>query len=151
MRRAEVYLYDRLAGHLTEDEDGYTFQYDADYLANDPVMLSVNFPLHNGKFHDRTLFPFFDGLIPEGWLLEIAVDNWKLDPNDRMGLLLATGFGLETYQMSVSTPQPCQPLTSKTSTIRLFTLTTNTLCNVARWLRMRNIQASIGGHLRMQR
>ena len=55
MRRAEVYLYDRLAGHLTEDEDGYTFQYDADYLANDPVMLSVNFPLHNGKFHDRTL------------------------------------------------------------------------------------------------
>ena len=89
MRRAEVYLYDRLAGHLTEDEDGYTFQYDADYLADDPVMLSVNFPLYNGKFHDRTLFPFFDGLIPEGWLLEIAVDNWKLDPNDRMGLLLA--------------------------------------------------------------
>ena len=89
MRRAEVYLYDRLAGHLTEDEEGYSFQYDADYLANDPVMLSVNFPLHNGIFHDRTLFPFFDGLIPEGWLLEIAVDNWKLDPNDRMGLLLA--------------------------------------------------------------
>ena len=89
MRRAEVYLYDRLAGHLTEDEEGYTFQYDADYLADDPVMLSVNFPLHNGKFHDRMLFPFFDGLIPEGWLLEIAVDNGKLDPHDRMGLLLA--------------------------------------------------------------
>ena len=89
MRQAEVYLYDRLAGHLTEDEEGYTFQYDDDYLANDPVKLSVNFPLHNGTFHDRTLFPFFDGLIPEGWLLEIAVDNWKLDPNDRMGLLLA--------------------------------------------------------------
>ena len=35
------------------------------------------------------LFPFFDGLIPEGWLLEIAVDSWKLDQNDRMGLLLA--------------------------------------------------------------
>ena len=89
MRQAEVYLYDRLAGHLTEDEEGYTFQYDDDYLANDPVKLSVNFPLHNGKFHDRTLFPFFDGLIPEGWLLSIAVDNSKLDPNDRMGLLLA--------------------------------------------------------------
>lgn len=89
MRQAEVYLYDRLAGHLTEDEEGYTFQYDDDYLANDPVKLSVNFPLHNGNFHDRTLFPFFDGLIPEGWLLEIAIDNWKLDPNDRMGLLLA--------------------------------------------------------------
>ena len=50
MRRAKVYLYDRLAGHLTEDEEGYTFQYDAGYLANDPVRLSVNFPLRPEKF-----------------------------------------------------------------------------------------------------
>ena len=35
------------------------------------------------------LFPFFDGLIPEGWLLDIAEKNWKLNPRDRMGLLLA--------------------------------------------------------------
>jgi serine/threonine-protein kinase HipA len=34
------------------------------------------------------MIPFFDGLIPEGWLLEIAVDNWKLNPRDRMNLLL---------------------------------------------------------------
>ena len=88
MRQAEVYLYDRLAGHLTEDEEGYTFQYDDDYLANDPVKLSVNFPLHNGKFHDRTLFPFFDGLIPEGWLLNVVSRNWKIDQKDRFGLLM---------------------------------------------------------------
>jgi serine/threonine-protein kinase HipA len=35
------------------------------------------------------MFPFFDGLIPEGWLLNIAEKNWKLRPRDRMGLLLA--------------------------------------------------------------
>ncbi len=35
------------------------------------------------------MFPFFDGLIPEGWLLDVAVDNWKLKSTDRMGLLLA--------------------------------------------------------------
>jgi serine/threonine-protein kinase HipA len=34
------------------------------------------------------LFSFFDGLIPEGWLLDIAEKNWKLNPRDRMGLLL---------------------------------------------------------------
>ena len=34
------------------------------------------------------MIPFFDGLIPEGWLLDIAQKNWKLDPRDRMGLLL---------------------------------------------------------------
>lgn len=89
MRQAEIYLYGRLAGRLTENEYGYTFQYDAAYLADDPVRLSVNFPLQQEVFFERILFPFFDGLIPEGWLLEIAVDNWKLDPNDRMGLLLA--------------------------------------------------------------
>ena len=89
MRQAEIYFYNRLAGYLVEDETGYTFQYDARYLENNPIPISVNFPLQSGSFHDRTLFPFFDGLIPEGWLLEIALDNWKLDPNDRMGLLLA--------------------------------------------------------------
>ena len=89
MRQAEIYLYGRLAGRLTENEYGYTFQYDAAYLADDPVRLSVNVPLQQEAFFDRILFPFFDGLIPEGWLLEIAVDNWKLNSNDRMGLLLA--------------------------------------------------------------
>ena len=33
MKRALVYLHNRLAGRLTEDENGYTFEYDADYLA----------------------------------------------------------------------------------------------------------------------
>ncbi|MCB0749827.1 MAG: HipA N-terminal domain-containing protein, partial [Ignavibacteriae bacterium] len=32
----------------------------------------------------------FDGLIPEGWLLDIAHKNWKINPRDRMGLLLTT-------------------------------------------------------------
>jgi serine/threonine-protein kinase HipA len=35
------------------------------------------------------MFSFFDGLIPEGWLLRIAEKNWKLNERDRMGLLLA--------------------------------------------------------------
>jgi len=30
-----------------------------------------------------------DRLIPEGWLLDIAKRNWKLNSRDRMGLLLA--------------------------------------------------------------
>lgn len=30
----------------------------------------------------------FDGLIPEGWLLDIAMKNWKLNHDDRFGLLL---------------------------------------------------------------
>lgn len=89
MRQAEVYLFERLTGRLTEDEDGYTFQYLPEYLNDAPVPLSVTLPLQKAAFHDKVLFPFFDGLIPEGWLLDIAVDNWKLNPHDRMGLLMA--------------------------------------------------------------
>ena len=36
----------------------------------------------------KTLFPFFDGLIPEGWLLGVVSRNWKIDVKDRFGLLL---------------------------------------------------------------
>ena len=35
------------------------------------------------------MFPVFDGLIPEGWLLDIASSSWKIDPRDRMSLLMA--------------------------------------------------------------
>ncbi len=40
-------------------------------------------------YRDNRLFPFFEGLIPEGWLLAIASKSWKINQNDRMGLLLA--------------------------------------------------------------
>lgn len=89
-RKAEVYLYDRLAGILTEDENGYSFQYLPTYLESEkPVPISMLLPLQASPFTDRMLFPFFDGLIPEGWLLNIAEKSWKLNPGDRMGLLLA--------------------------------------------------------------
>ena len=45
-------------------------------------------PLRREAYMSNTLFPFFDGLIPEGWLLNVAQKNWKLDENDRFGLLL---------------------------------------------------------------
>ena len=90
MRRAEVYLHGQLAGHLTQDEQGFTFAYAPSYLllaGAEPVSLTL--PLRAAAYVERVLFPFFDGLIPEGWLLEVAEKNWKLNTRDRMGLLLA--------------------------------------------------------------
>ena len=89
MRKAEIFLFERLAGTLTEDEQGYSFQYNEEYLKDNPLPISVTLPLQKEAFRDKVLFPFFDGLIPEGWLLSIASQSWKLDPRDRMGLLLA--------------------------------------------------------------
>ena len=90
MRQAKVYYIKQFAGILKETETGYSFQYDSDYLASknaEPISLTL--PLQEKSFEQRTMFSFFDGLIPEGWLLDVATDSWKIDPKDRMGLLLA--------------------------------------------------------------
>jgi serine/threonine-protein kinase HipA len=89
MRSAEVYMRDILAGILIEDENGYHFTYDSAYLNNsNSVPISLKIPLKKETHSDKVLLPFFDGLIPEGWLLDIAQKNWKLNPKDRMGILL---------------------------------------------------------------
>ena len=66
------------------------FLYDSGYLENrenEPVSLTL--PKREEPYTSKIMFPFFDGLIPEGWLLEIAEKIWKIDARDRMGLLLA--------------------------------------------------------------
>lgn len=90
MKQAAVFFRNRRAGVLTEDEYGYTFVYDADYLAAAEAQpVSLTLPLRAEPYRDKVLFPFFDGLIPEGWLLDIAEKNWKIDARDRMALLMA--------------------------------------------------------------
>lgn len=90
MKQAKIFMYDKLAGMLNEDENGFTFQYDSDYLnSTDSVAISLTIPLKSAPYKDKVLFPFFDGLIPEGWLLDIAERSWKINQRDRMSLLLA--------------------------------------------------------------
>lgn len=90
MRKAVIKNHDQIAGWLTEDDQGYQFLYSNEYLSNpDARPVSLTLPLRKIAFKSHVLFPFFDGLIPEGWLLDIAQKNWKLHPRDRMGLLLA--------------------------------------------------------------
>ncbi|TVQ80695.1 MAG: phosphatidylinositol kinase [Bradymonadales bacterium] len=89
-RKGKVYFDNLLAGIIEQNDEGYIFSYDEPYLkdeASKPISLTM--PLRNESYRSKTLFPFFDGLIPEGWLLDVAIDNWKLNPRDRMGLLLA--------------------------------------------------------------
>jgi serine/threonine-protein kinase HipA len=89
MKKAIVFLRGMRVGILKEDENGYSFKYDEEFLASENAeAISLTLPLREKPFHDKVLFPFFDGLIPEGWLLDIAEKNWKIDSRDRMSLLL---------------------------------------------------------------
>lgn len=91
MRKGKVLYNTIFAGIITETEDGmYVFKYDEKYIQNYPTkFLTFTMPVREKPFTDNRLFPFFEGLIPEGWLLDIASKSWKINVNDRMGLLLA--------------------------------------------------------------
>jgi serine/threonine-protein kinase HipA len=85
----KVYIKNVFAGIVWESEEEFGFTYDEKYLTN-PVHgpVSRTLPLRKEPFTDKTMIPFFDGLIPEGWFLNIATKNWKLNVRDRMGLLI---------------------------------------------------------------
>lgn len=88
-RTAFVYVRNVFAGTLAETDSGYLFSYDKDYLKSDSAAaVSLTLPLSDEPYNSKTLFPFFDGLIPEGWLLNVVSRNWKIDTKDRFGLLL---------------------------------------------------------------
>ncbi len=88
-RKAYVYVRNAFAGILSETDSGYRFAYDEDYLRSENASpVSLTLPLRDEPYDSGTLFPFFDGLIPEGWLLGVVSRNWKIDTKDRFGLLL---------------------------------------------------------------
>ena len=76
--------------HQSERSDLFHFVYDEAYLSRpDAAPVSPTMPLTNQQYDKEMMFPVFDGLIPEGWLLDIASSSWKIDPRDRMSLLMA--------------------------------------------------------------
>ncbi|MCD8123003.1 MAG: HipA N-terminal domain-containing protein [Clostridiales bacterium] len=88
-RTAYVYVRNNFAGFLFETDEGYTFLYDNDYLQSvQASAVSLTLPLREEAYESKTLFSFFDGLIPEGWLFRVVTDNWKIDSRDRFGVLL---------------------------------------------------------------
>ena len=90
-RAGKVFVRDDFAGMIRETDDGYEFAYDKEYLVRENATpVSLTLPLREEAYVSKTLFPFFDGLIPEGWLLDIVIHNWKLEMNDRFGILLAS-------------------------------------------------------------
>jgi serine/threonine-protein kinase HipA len=91
MRQAIIKYNNIKAGILTENDNGeYEFVYDELYVKNYPnQFITFNMPVTARSYTSKRLFPFFDGLIPEGWLLNIVAETWRINKNDRMGLVLA--------------------------------------------------------------
>jgi len=89
--KADVYLWDKKAALLERNDAGYRFSYYRNYLSlPDAQPVSLTLPLTEKPYRSESLFPFFLGLIPEGWLLDIASRTLKIDPENVFDILLAT-------------------------------------------------------------
>ena len=89
MRQSHIFYKDQLAGILTESDAGYEFRYLPEYLSSETARaVSLTLPLQADAYTSSVLFPFFDGLIPEGWLLDVALRNTDISILDRMSLLM---------------------------------------------------------------
>lgn len=90
-REGKVFVQGEFAGLVKETDQGYEFVYDPVYLKKEnPLPVSLTLPIREDPYRSNTLFPFFDGLIPEGWLLAVVERNWKIDGKDRFGLMLSS-------------------------------------------------------------
>jgi serine/threonine-protein kinase HipA len=90
-RTGIVSLDGERCGVIEEIEGGSRFTYDAAWLARPGAFaVSLTLPLRAQAYVSRGLHPFFENLLPEGWLLEIATSKLKISRDDAFGLLLAT-------------------------------------------------------------
>jgi len=82
MRKALVKYNNVSAGILSEEENGeYQFVYYEGYVKNyGNKFITFQMPVTYQPYRSKRLFPFFDGLIPEGWLLNIAFFNQEKAP-----------------------------------------------------------------------
>lgn len=92
---AEVFFNDTKVGHLSKEKDHFKFEYDeAFFNSEDSFPISRSFPLTQKAFISKKLFPFFEGLVAEGWLLKLQSQSLKIDEKDYFSMLLANGEDL---------------------------------------------------------
>ena len=88
-RKAKILFKNEPAGIIEETENGYRFSYNAEFIKN-RIPISISLPLRAEPYESKTLFSFFEGLLPEGWYMDLVSSKLKIDKNDHFGLLLAT-------------------------------------------------------------
>lgn len=89
MKKITVMFGKRKAGVLSRDQSGYFFTYDRSYMKTGcPV--SASLPFQEEAYHSWQLFPFFQGLLPEGWYNDIVCRKLRIDNSDWFGILASS-------------------------------------------------------------
>ena len=92
MRKAAIFINDDKVGTLTELKDQhYEFCYNANYQG---AAVSLTMPIQQQCYQFQQFPAFFEGLLPEGIILEALLRKYKLDRQDYFGQLLEVGEDL---------------------------------------------------------
>jgi HipA-like protein len=90
-RSGVVSLAGERVGLIEETEAGSRFTYDREWIERPGAPpISLTMPVRLEPYESKGLLTFFENLLPEGWLLEIATAKLKIPKDDAFGLLLAT-------------------------------------------------------------
>lgn len=90
-RKGRVLISGQPVGTIEETGDETRFTYSSEWLDRaDSEPISLTMPLRSEPYVSEGLHPFFDNLLPEGWLLDVSSHTLKISKNDPFGLLLAT-------------------------------------------------------------
>lgn len=92
LTKANLYLREDLVGQLEKvSNKKFIFTYSDQWIKSNKGGLGLSLPTDKKKYESEELLPFFDNLIPEGWLLSYAQTFYHVDKKNRFGVLLATG------------------------------------------------------------
>src|SRR5580658_8220234 len=93
MKRANVLVNGCLAGELQEIKKGknYRFVYFDSYKG---LPVSLEMPISQSVYEFDHFPPFFEGLLPEGFMLDGLLRQAKIDRNDLMSQIIAVGRDL---------------------------------------------------------
>ena len=90
-RRALISVNGTQAAEFIELDKGYEINYLPTY-SGQPISLTL--PSIKEKYTFDSFPAFFDGLLPEGIMLEVLLKKYKLDADDYFGQLLTVGSDL---------------------------------------------------------
>lgn len=106
-RRGIVRLDGVRVGLIEETGSGVRFSYDPAYVSPGAVPVSLTLSVRAEPYDWPRLHPFFENLLPEGWLLDIAVRRLHLPESDTFGLMLATcGDCIGAVEVVPADPEP---------------------------------------------
>lgn len=110
MDKLRIFVGDQLAGHLVRDREVHIFEYLSGYNGP-PVFLGWDRARQRREWD--TFPPAFDGLLPEGVLLDQLLAKHKIDRADKWGQLVAVGQDLTGFisVLAVDSGQPIGRLT----------------------------------------